>query len=82
MCGSGITLAQKVADSFQEHVPLSVFRISVQPISGWMIGDQCVGARKESYSMIQKTHSGRWNFARIRSEGTLNAMAISVNAKV
>jgi tRNA nucleotidyltransferase/poly(A) polymerase len=82
--GSGIALAQKVADSFQEHVPLSVFKnfgTANIRLDDWEV--EFVGARKESYRHDSRkpiVEDGTLQEDQERRDFTINAMAISVNA--
>ncbi|TVP42930.1 MAG: HD domain-containing protein [Mongoliibacter sp.] len=83
--GSGITLAQKVADSFDQHVPLNVFKnfgTANIRLDDWDI--EFVGARKESYRHDSRkpiVEDGTLQEDQIRRDFTINAMAISVNSE-
>ncbi len=83
--GSGITLAQKVAESFEEHVPLSVFKnFGTAMIKLEDREIEFVGARKESYredSRKPLVEDGTLEEDQERRDFTINAMAISVNQK-
>jgi len=81
--GSGIALAQKVADSFEGHVPLSVFKnygTAMINLGDWEV--EFVGARKESYRKESRNpivEDGTLKEDQDRRDFTINAMAISVN---
>ena len=82
--GSGINLAQKVADSYQEHVPLSVFKnfgTANIRLEDWEV--EFVGARRESYRHDSRkpiVEDGTLQEDLERRDFTINAMAVSVNA--
>lgn len=82
--GSGIALAQKVAESFDHHVPLNVFKnfgTANIKLEDWDI--EFVGARKESYRHDSRkpiVEDGTLQEDQERRDFTINAMAISVNA--
>jgi len=82
--GSGIALAETVADSFEEHVPLSIFKnfgTANIRLEDWEV--EFVGARKESYrhdSRKPLVEDGTLKEDQERRDFTINAMAISVNA--
>ncbi|SMD45268.1 tRNA nucleotidyltransferase/poly(A) polymerase [Aquiflexum balticum DSM 16537] len=82
--GSGIALAQEVADSFVEHVPLSVFKnfgTANIRLEDWEV--EFVGARKESYRHDSRkpiVEDGTLQEDQERRDFTINAMAISVNS--
>lgn len=82
--GSGIALAKAVADSFQEHVPLSVFKnfgTANIRLEDWDV--EFVGARRESYRHDSRkpiVEDGTLQEDQERRDFTINAMAISVNS--
>jgi poly(A) polymerase len=82
--GSGIALAENVAESFVEHVPLSIFKnfgTANIRLEDWEV--EFVGARKESYrhdSRKPLVEDGTLQEDQERRDFTINAMAISVNA--
>lgn len=82
--GSGIALATKVAESFEQHVPLSVFKnfgTAMIKLDDWEV--EFVGARKESYRSESRkplVEDGTLQEDQERRDFTINAMAISVNA--
>jgi tRNA nucleotidyltransferase/poly(A) polymerase len=82
--GSGIALAKAVADSFEEHVPLSVFKnfgTANIRIEDWDV--EFVGARRESYRHDSRkpiVEDGTLQEDQERRDFTINAMAISVNS--
>ncbi|WP_200976234.1 CCA tRNA nucleotidyltransferase [Echinicola sp. 20G] len=82
--GSGISLAQKVADSFDHHVPLSVFKnfgTAMIKLEDWEL--EFVGARKESYRHDSRkpiVEDGTLQEDQDRRDFTINAMAISINS--
>jgi len=82
--GSGITLAKAVADSFEEHVPLSVFKnfgTANIRLEDWEV--EFVGARRESYRHDSRkpiVEDGTLQEDQERRDFTINAMAISVNS--
>ncbi|QDH79602.1 HD domain-containing protein [Echinicola soli] len=81
--GSGIALAKKVAESFEEHVPLSVFKnfgTAMIKLDDWEL--EFVGARKESYRHDSRkpiVEDGTLQEDQERRDFTINAMAISIN---
>ena len=82
--GSGIELAKKVASSFEETPPLSVFKnfgTAMVKLGDWEL--EFVGARKESYRRDSRkpiVEDGSLMEDLERRDFTMNAMAISVNA--
>jgi poly(A) polymerase len=82
--GSGIALAKAVAESFEEHVPLSVFKnfgTANIRLEDWEI--EFVGARRESYRHDSRkpiVEDGTLQEDQERRDFTINAMAISVNS--
>jgi putative nucleotidyltransferase with HDIG domain len=82
--GSGIQLAQAVAKTFDEHVPLSVFKnfgTAMLKLDDWEL--EFVGARKESYRQESRkplVEDGSLQEDLERRDFTINAMAISLNA--
>ncbi|MCL6260572.1 CCA tRNA nucleotidyltransferase [Aquiflexum sp. TKW24L] len=82
--GSGIVLAKAVADSFEQHVPLSVFKnfgTANIRLEDWEV--EFVGARRESYSHDSRkpiVEDGTLQEDQERRDFTINAMAISVNS--
>ncbi|GAA0881040.1 HD domain-containing protein [Algoriphagus jejuensis] len=81
--GSGISLAQEVARSFDSHVPLSVFKnfgTAMLKLEDWEL--EFVGARKESYRLESRkpiVEDGTLEEDLERRDFTINAMAISLN---
>jgi tRNA nucleotidyltransferase/poly(A) polymerase len=81
--GSGISLAQEVARSFDTHVPLSVFKnfgTAMLKLDDWEL--EFVGARKESYRQESRkpiVEDGTLEEDLERRDFTINAMAISLN---
>ncbi|MCH7401786.1 CCA tRNA nucleotidyltransferase [Belliella kenyensis] len=81
--GAGIDLATKVAESFDAHVPLSVFKnfgTAMIKLDDWEV--EFVGARKESYKMDSRkpiVEDGTLQEDQERRDFTINAMAICVN---
>jgi tRNA nucleotidyltransferase/poly(A) polymerase len=82
--GSGIDLAKKVASTFEQHVPLSVFKnfgTAMITVDDWEL--EFVGARKESYikeSRKPLVEDGTLQEDLERRDFTINAMAVSLNA--
>jgi poly(A) polymerase len=82
--GSGIVLAQKVAESYEKHVPLSVFKnfgTANLRLEEWEV--EFVGARRESYRHESRkpiVEDGTLQEDLERRDFTINAMALSVNA--
>lgn len=82
--GSGIALAQKVAESYEEHVPLSVFKnfgTANIRLEDWEV--EFVGARRESYRHDSRkpiVEDGTLQEDLERRDFTINAMAVSVNS--
>lgn len=83
--GSGIELAKKVASSFEEAAPLSVFKnfgTAMVKLGDWEL--EFVGARKESYRRDSRkpiVEDGSLMEDLERRDFTMNAMAVSVNAR-
>lgn len=81
--GSGILLAQAVASTYEEHVPLSVFKnfgTAMLKLQDWEL--EFVGARKESYRLESRkpiVEDGTLLEDLERRDFTINAMAISLN---
>ncbi|SIO18043.1 CCA tRNA nucleotidyltransferase [Algoriphagus halophilus] len=81
--GSGIALAKEVAESYEEHVPLSVFKnfgTAMIKLDDWEL--EFVGARKESYRSESRkpiVEDGTLQEDLERRDFTINAMAISLN---
>lgn len=81
--GSGIQLAQEVAKSYEEHVPLSVFKnfgTAMLKLQDWEL--EFVGARKESYRLESRkpiVEDGTLLEDLERRDFTINSMAISLN---
>ncbi|MFC3878832.1 CCA tRNA nucleotidyltransferase [Algoriphagus namhaensis] len=83
MCeGNGIALAKEVAKSYEEHVPLSVFKNFGTAMLKLDFGEiEFVGARKESYrsdSRKPEVEIGTFMEDMERRDFTINAMAISL----
>ncbi|MCS5490286.1 CCA tRNA nucleotidyltransferase [Algoriphagus limi] len=82
--GSGIELAEEVANSFEFHVPLSVFKnfgTAMLKLEDYEL--EFVGARKESYRSHSRkpiVEDGTLMEDLERRDFTINAMAISLNA--
>ncbi|UJP63575.1 CCA tRNA nucleotidyltransferase [Mongoliitalea daihaiensis] len=83
--GSGIGLAEAVAASYTQHVPLSVFKnFGTANIRLDDYEIEFVGARKESYRADSRkplVEDGSLAEDQERRDFTINAMAISVNKK-
>ncbi|MBN7812685.1 HD domain-containing protein [Algoriphagus sp. H41] len=83
--GSGISLAQEVAKSFDTHVPLSVFKnfgTAMLKLEDCEL--EFVGARKESYRLESRkpiVEDGTLQEDLERRDFTINAMAVSLNAE-
>lgn len=81
--GSGIELAKKVASTFGEHVPLSVFKNFGTAMIKLDDGElEFVGARKESYREDSRkpiVEDGTLQEDLERRDFTINAMAVSLN---
>ncbi len=81
--GSGISLAQEVARSFDTHVPLSVFKNFGTAMLKLDDGElEFVGARRESYRLESRkplVEDGTLEEDLERRDFTINAMAISLN---
>ena len=82
--GSGIELAKKVASTFDQHVPLSVFKNFGTAMIKLEDGElEFVGARKESYredSRKPLVEDGTLKEDLERRDFTINAMAVSLNS--
>ncbi len=82
--GSGIELAKKVASTFGQHVPLSVFKNFGTAMIKLEDGElEFVGARKESYREDSRkpiVEDGTLQEDLERRDFTINAMAVSLNA--
>ncbi|MGY6522682.1 MAG: CCA tRNA nucleotidyltransferase [Mongoliitalea sp.] len=81
--GSGIALAEQVAGSYSQHVPLSVFKnFGTANIRLDDYEIEFVGARRESYRADSRkplVEDGTLAEDQERRDFTINAMAISVN---
>ncbi|MCH7396544.1 CCA tRNA nucleotidyltransferase [Belliella sp. DSM 107340] len=81
--GSGIALATKVSESFDKHVPLSVFKnfgTAMIKMDDYEL--EFVGARKESYRLDSRkpiVEDGTLQEDQERRDFTINAMAICLN---
>src|SRR5690606_11066575 len=82
--GNGIDLAKKVASTFGEHVPLSVFKnFGTAMIKLDETELEFVGARKESYRLESRkpiVEDGTLQEDLERRDFTINAMAVSLNS--
>jgi len=82
--GNGIELAKKVASTFGEHVPLSVFKNFGTAMVKLDEGElEFVGARKESYRQESRkpiVEDGTLQEDLERRDFTINSMAVSLNA--
>ncbi len=82
--GPGIDLATAVAESFTEHVPLSIFKnfgTAMLKLDDYEV--EFVGARRESYSAESRkptVEDGTLQEDQERRDFTINAMAICVNS--
>lgn len=83
--GSGIELAEKVAESYGKGVHLSVFRnYGTAQLKRGATELEFVGARKESYQRDSRNpivEDGTLDDDLARRDFTINAMAISVNSE-
>lgn len=81
--GSGIALATQVSESFEKHVPLSVFKnfgTAMIKLDDYEL--EFVGARKESYRADSRkplVEDGTLQEDQERRDFTINAMAICLN---
>lgn len=81
--GSGIELAQEVANSYDQHIPVSIFKnfgTAMLKLEDTEI--EFVGARKESYRTQSRkpiVENGTFLEDLERRDFTINAMAISLN---
>jgi tRNA nucleotidyltransferase/poly(A) polymerase len=81
--GSGIDLAKKVAASYGDHVPVSIFKnfgTAMVKLDDWEV--EFVGARKESYRTDSRkpyVEAGTLQEDQERRDLTINALAIGVN---
>lgn len=81
--GSGIDLANRVAQSYGDHIPVSVFKnfgTAMIKLDGWEV--EFVGARKESYRQDSRkpvVEAGTLQEDQERRDLTINALAIGIN---
>ncbi|MCC5938849.1 MAG: HD domain-containing protein [Lunatimonas sp.] len=83
--GDGISLAKKVAKTYGDQVPVTVFKnfgTAMIKVEDWEV--EFVGARKESYRSDSRkpvVEAGTLQEDQERRDLTINALAISVNEK-